>query len=109
MVFVACTAGAATFRILSIVKMLNQGPMSTERSPWILLQACKALHGRHHPVVDLLWPHLSDRERARDPALSHLDARYANSAIVVKAYKHWNTHREPSGGMKFQEVPAGIL
>lgn len=91
--------GAATIGSLPIVEMLIAELGSAEKTPKILLQACKgALQGGHHQVVSLIWPLLSLRDRAWDHQLSENLVRYGDSAILNAAYDHWTTHNSPRHG-----------
>lgn len=86
--------GAAIIGNLEIVQLFIDQLGSAEKIPEILLRACKeAPQGGHHQVSNLIWPLLPEGFHTWDRDLSQYLVRYANSAILDKAYKHWTNHR----------------
>lgn len=89
--------GAATIGELKIVATLLRRLAPVERSHLLLLKACKAaLNGRHHPVVQFLWPALSLRDRAWDRQLILDIVCFATAPFLHDVINYWKLLNPPN-------------
>lgn len=89
--------GAAKNGDARIVATLFERLQPVEKSQTILLNALKAaLNGRHHEVVDFLWPKITDRNRGWDRQLILDIASFSTAPFLRNAIAAWSRLHAPN-------------